>query len=65
MRNLNPYQDPHEQLRDGESLLPSGGIDGLNFYTAINDEDYLPKKERLKHRRNQRKQKITKKWNES
>jgi hypothetical protein len=63
MRKLKSYneQDAEKELRDGEVLIPSGGITvagyDLKFFSAASDESFLPKEERLILRRANRKRK--------
>jgi len=46
-------------LRSDEFLIPAGGISigdwEYNFYSAVNEEDYMPKEEKLNLRRKKRK----------
>lgn len=51
MRNLKSSneQDARQELRNGEELIPAGGItlcgQELLFFSAANDEDFVPNKE--------------------
>lgn len=65
MRNLKSYneRDAQNELRDGEELLPAGGYGDINFYSAVDDEDFIPdRKEKEKHRRDKRREKQNKRW---
>lgn len=58
MRNLQSYNetDALNELRANESLWPSGGMDEDRFFSAVNDEDFVPDKEtKLLIRRQKRK----------
>lgn len=60
MRNLtvSSQEEAERQLRDGESLIPAGGVMGNLFFGAANDEDFIPDKEvKLEYRRRERKRK--------
>lgn len=66
MRNLKSYneRDARQELRTDEELVPAGGItlcgQEIQFFSAVNDEDFVPNKEtklwiRRQNRRNHEK----------
>ena len=66
MRNLKSYNeaDASQELRADEQLMPSGGITlsgyDLKFFTAVSDEDFMTKEQKLYYRKQKRKEKYGK-----